>query len=111
MNTNELVWNAQIAQSFLKGKALSVSLQFYDILKKQSNISRSITAMQRSDTEYNAINSYVMLHATYRLNIFGGKGANMGGPEGGFNRGGRPTRGGFSGNRGGRGGFGGPRFD
>ncbi len=111
MNTNELVWNAQIAQSFLKGKALSVSLQFYDILKKQSNISRSITAMQRSDTEYNAINSYVMLHATYRLNIFGGKGANMGGPDGGFNRGGRPTRGGFGGNRGGRGGFGGPRFD
>ena len=29
--------------------------------------------MQRSDTEYNAINSYVMVHAIYRLNLFGGK--------------------------------------
>nr|MCR5456372.1 outer membrane beta-barrel protein [Bacteroidales bacterium] len=31
MNTDELVWNAQISQSFLKGKALTVSVQFYDI--------------------------------------------------------------------------------
>ena len=29
--------------------------------------------MRRSDTEYNAINSYVMLHAVYKLNLFGGK--------------------------------------
>lgn len=109
LNTNEFVWNAQIAQSFLKGKPLSVMLQFYDILKNQSNISRSLTAMQRSDTEYNAINSYVMLHVNYRLNLFGGK---MGGPgmgQGGHgNFGGRGSRGGGFGRP--RGGFGGPRF-
>ncbi|WP_288319211.1 TonB-dependent receptor [Xylanibacter caecicola] len=73
MNTNELIWNAQISQPFLKGNALNVSLQFYDILHNQSNFSRTINAMQRSDTQYNSINSYAMLHVVYRLNLFGGK--------------------------------------
>ena len=91
MNTNELVWNAQISQSFLRGKPLSVMLQFYDILDNQSNFSRSISSMQRSDTQYNSINSYVMLTAVYRLNIFGGKQSRgeMHGPGPGHERGGR----------------------
>lgn len=83
MNTNEFVWNAQISQSFLKGKPLTVSLQWYDILQNQSTISRSISAMMRSDTEYNSINSYGMLKVTYRFSAFGGKSARpMGGPGG-----------------------------
>ena len=104
MNTNELIWNAQLSQSFLRGNALTVSLQFYDILHEQSTFSRTITAMQRSDTEYNAITNYAMLHVIYKLNIFGGM-SNMRGPGG---PGGRGGRGGFGGGRGGgRGGFGG----
>ena len=107
MNTNELVWNLQLSQSFLKGNALTVSLQFYDILRNQSNFSRVINAMQRSDTQYNSINSYAMLHAVYRINLFGGKSKGAArpdrpgrpggdGPRGnGF--GGRPFRGGFGG--------------
>ena len=74
MNTNELIWNAQLSQSFLKGRPLTVMLQFYDILHNQSNFSRSISAMSRSDVQYNSINSYVMLHVNYRFNAFGGKG-------------------------------------
>ena len=117
MNTNELIWNAQISQTFLKGKPLTVSLQFYDILHQQSNYSRSVNAMQRSDTEYNNINSYAMLHVIYRLNIFGGKEAReqMRGPGGpGDRRGFGGGRGGFGGGRGGwgggrPGGFGGRR--
>lgn len=70
MNTNELVWNAQISQSFLKGRPLTVSLQWYDILNRQSNISRVINAQMRSDSWNNAINSYLMVHVIYRLNIF-----------------------------------------
>lgn len=73
MNTNELIWNAQLSQSFLKRKAATVSIQWYDILRERSNISRSITAMQRSDTWSNAINSYVMVHFIYRLNLLGNK--------------------------------------
>lgn len=73
MNTNELVWNAQIAQSFLKNKAATISIQFYDILQKQSNISRTLTATQRTDSWSNAINSYFMVHFIYKLNIINGK--------------------------------------
>ena len=73
LNTNELVWNAQLSHSFLRSQALTLSLQFYDILQRQSNLSRTINAMQRADIEYNSINSYAMLHVIYRLNIFGGK--------------------------------------
>ena len=116
LNTNELIWNAQISQSFLKGRPLTVMLQFYDILNEMSNFSRSINAMRRSDTSYNSINSYAMLHVVYRMNVFGSRearrgmrGRNFGGfpgmPEGGGGRGGR---GGFGGGRGG--GFGGGGF-
>lgn len=73
MNTNELLWNAQISQSFLKNKAATISIQFYDILHEQSNVSRVINATRRSDTWSNAINSYCMVHFIYKLNIFGGK--------------------------------------
>ena len=97
MNTNELVWNAQISQGFMKGKPLTVMLQFFDLLGQQSNFSRSITAMQRSDTEFNAVNSYIMLRVQYRLNLFGGKEARQqmrqgrgDGPGGGRYGGGRP---------------------
>ena len=80
MNRDELIWNAQIAQDFLKGNAATVSVQFYDILKNQSNISRTISAAMRQDTEYNAIYSYCMVHFIYRLNLFGGKQGEQGGP-------------------------------
>lgn len=73
MNTNELVWNAQLSQGFLRGKPLTVMIQFYDLLHQQSTLSRALTAMARTDTEYNSINSYAMLHVIYRLNLIGGK--------------------------------------
>ena len=123
MNTNELIWNAQLSQSFLKGRSLIVSLPLYDILHQQSNFSRAINAYSRTDTEYNAITSYAMLHVIYRFNAFGGKAARQGmgnrgpgegGPEGGrpggYGRPGGGGPGGFGGGgRPGGGGFGGPR--
>lgn len=95
MNTNEFVWNAQVSQSFLKGSPLTISLQLYDILHNMSSVSRTITALQRSDVSYNTINSYAMLHVIYKVNLFGGKNA-KGGPEGGPGRpGGMMPMGGF----------------
>ena len=96
MNTNELIWNAQVSQGFLRGRALTVSLQFYDILANQSNFSRTVSAMSRSDVQYNSISSYAMLHVVYRLNIFGGKQARQGNRFPGGGRGDRP---GFGGGR------------
>lgn len=101
MNTDELIWNAQLSQSFLKGNAATVSLQWYDILRERSNISRSLSATQRTDTWTNAINSYVLVHFIYKLNLMGGRNA-MGG--------GQDRHGGPGGPRRGPGGFGGPRF-
>ena len=130
LNTNELIWNAQLAQGFLKGKPLTVTLQFYDILHQMSNFSRTINAMRRSDTSYNSINSYAMLHVIYRINLFGSRearrgmrgfggdfgmppgdggmrGGGFGGGRGGNRGGNRGGGGGRGGNRGG--GFGGGR--
>lgn len=111
MNRDELIWNAQISQSLFKGAA-SLSVEAYDILKKQSTIMRSLSANGRSVNQYNAINSYVMVHFIYRLNIFGGRNARdqRRGPDGpgGF-QGPPPGGGGFGGGRPGGGGFGGGR--
>ncbi len=99
LNNNELIWNAQIAQTFLKGAA-TISFEMYDILKQQSNITRSLTSSGRSVYQYNGVNSYCMVHFLYRLNIFGSKaardkvmnreggfgGRGFGGPGGGHGR-------------------------
>jgi len=113
LNTNELIWNAQLSHSFLKGKKLTVMLQWYDILHEQTNFSRTVNANGWTDREVNAITSYAMLHVSYRLNFFGGQNSERGrggwGEDGGGNRGGgRSGRGGGGwGGRGGGGGFGG----
>lgn len=73
MNTNELIWNGQLSKTFLRSKTLVVALNFYDLLREQSNYERYVGATSRSDTRYNSINSYAMLHVRYRLNMFGGK--------------------------------------
>ena len=105
LNTNELIWNAQLSHSFLRGKKLTVMLQWYDILAQQSNFSRTVNANGWTDREVNAITSYAMLHVSYRLNVFGG---NNGGGRGNW-EGGGGRRGGGEGGRGGGGGRGGFR--
>lgn len=94
-DSNELIWNAQVSKNFLKNKA-TLRFKIYDILKEQSNLSRTISESMMSDTEYNTLGSYFMVHFVYRLNTLGGKaprtqgggpggrgGRGMGGPGGG----------------------------
>ena len=121
MNTNELIWNAQISYRFLYKKQATISLQAYDILHQRSNISRNITAYSRSDRETNSIYSYVMAHFIWRFNLWGNRQARRdlremrnfmnevpeGGEGGRRGRGGEGGRGGRGGGRGGGGGFGG----
>ena len=101
LNTNELLWNAQLSHSFLRSKALTVMIQWYDILHEQTNFSRTVNANGWRDQEVNAITSYAMLHVSYRMNFFGGR-------NGGGGFGGRGGRRGFGGD--GPGGFGGGGF-
>lgn len=136
MNTNELIWNAQVSYRFLRKKNMTATLQVYDILNQRSNISRSISAYSRRDTENNSVHSYFMGTLIYRFNTFGSRQArqnlrqqrmesgyyerpdagasrgerNEGGQrgEGGGQRGG--NGGGQRGGNGGAGGFGGGRM-
>ena len=80
-NTTEMIWNAQISQQILPRRRLVATLQFYDLLGQQSNFSRQLSANSRSDREYNAVNSYVMLHIVYQLRNFGGKRGRIGGGQ------------------------------
>lgn len=116
-NNSELIWNAQLSQSFWK-RALTLSLQVYDILGQQKSFSYNVMATRTSETYYNSITQYVMFHVVFNFRSFGGRAARdarrerreNGGwqrPEGGF-PGGRPG-GGFGGGRPG-GGFGGGGF-
>ena len=115
LNTNELLWNAQLSHSFLRSKALTVMLQWYDILRQQTNFSRTVNANGWRDQEVNTITSYAMLHVSYRLNLFGagndgGRGEGRRGRRGGWGDGPRDWGngpGGFGGGPGG--GFGGGR--
>ena len=68
MNTNELVWNARLSKRVLHNK-LTFMLDGFDILGNLSNVRRTINAQGRTESYYNVIPSYVMLHAIYRLNI------------------------------------------
>lgn len=70
---NVILWNAQISKNFLKNKQATLRFKIYDILKQQSNLSRTVTSNYTQDTEYNTLNSYFMFHFVYRLNTFGGK--------------------------------------
>lgn len=102
MNRDELIWNASLSFSFLKGNKASLSLAAYDILHQRSTVSRSMSATSRTDTESKNITSYFMATLTYRLSLFGDRSARQGmrGGMGGFG-------GGFGGFGGGMGGFGG----
>ena len=104
MNTDELIWNASLSFSFLKGNKASLSLAAYDILHQRSTVSRSMSATSRTDTESKNITSYFMATLTYRLSLFGDRNARQSmrgrGGMGGFG-------GGMGGFGGGMGGFGG----
>ena len=109
MNRDELIWNASLSFSFLKGNKASLSLAAYDILHQRSTVSRSMSATSRTDTESKNITSYFMATLTYRLSLFGDRSARQGmrGGMGGFGGGMGGFGGGMGGFGGGMGGFGG----
>jgi hypothetical protein len=79
---DEVMWNASASKSFLKGNQATLRFKIYDILQQRSNISRNVTATGYTDSEYNTLNSYFMVHFIYRFSIFKG-GASMSDAMGG----------------------------
>lgn len=109
MNTDELVWNARISKSLLKGK-LTLMLDAFDLLHNLSNIRYSVNAQGHTETYSNVIPSYALFHVVWKFTKNkGDKGKSSAGapemdaPRGGFgpgNGGGqRPAGGGFGGGR------------
>lgn len=66
INTNELVWNAQMSRSFLKG-ALTAKLQAFDILHDLSSTYYSVNAQGRSEMWFNCTPRYLMLALAYKF--------------------------------------------
>lgn len=69
MNTNDLVWNARLTKRLMKGRLL-LMVDGFDILGNLSNIRRTINAQGRTETYYNVISSYAMLHIQYNFSKF-----------------------------------------
>jgi len=66
MNTDDLVWNAQLSRSFLKGR-LTAKLIAFDLLHQLSSINYSVNAQGRTETWYNCIPRYAMLTLSYKF--------------------------------------------
>ena len=67
MNSDDLVWNASLSQSFLKGK-LVARLEGFDLLHQLSNTKYSVNAQGRVETWNRSLPNYVMLHLQWMFN-------------------------------------------
>lgn len=68
LNDDRLVWNARVAKSILRGN-MTFALDGFDILGQLSNVRLVLNAQGRTETRYNTLPRYAMLHIIYRLNI------------------------------------------
>ena len=67
LNTTDLVWNARLSYSLMKGK-LQLMLDGFDMLHNLSNVTYNVNAQARTETYVNVLPRYLMLHAQYRFN-------------------------------------------
>lgn len=65
-DTNDLIWNASLARSFVKGR-LTLKLRVFDLLHQLTNVRYAINAQGRTETWQNSIPSYAMLSVAYKL--------------------------------------------
>ena len=67
MNTDELIWNASLSKTFLKGN-LIFTLKGTDLLGNLKNRQFNINEQGRTETFNNVIPRYAMLSVSYRFN-------------------------------------------
>lgn len=68
MNTDDLIWNARLSKRLLKNR-LSIMVDGFDLLGQLSNIKRVLNAQGRTETWYNSIQRYAMLHILYKFSV------------------------------------------
>lgn len=66
MNTDDLVWNASLSRSFLKGR-LTAKLMAFDILHQLSSTQYNVNAQGRTETWHNCIPRYALLTLGYKF--------------------------------------------
>ena len=66
MNTNNLVWNARLERTFGK---FTIIADGFDLLGKLSNVRKVINAQGRTETWYNTVPRYAMMHIMYKLHF------------------------------------------
>lgn len=66
MNTDDIVWNAQLSRSFMKG-LLTAKVTAFDILHQLSTVRYNINAQGRTETWYRSIPRYVMFSLAYKF--------------------------------------------
>lgn len=66
MNTEELVWNARLTKSVMKGRML-FAVEGFDILGELSSRRFHINSQGRTETWTNTIPRYVMFSVTFNL--------------------------------------------
>lgn len=74
-------WNAQISYSLLHDKSLTFSVRAYDLLGMKKNVTRSVSANQITDNEYNDLSRYVMFGVTWKFNTLTSKKSNVNLPD------------------------------
>lgn len=70
LNTDNLVWNASIARSFMK-KKLTARLEMFDLLHQLTNTNIYINAQGRYENVTNTLPRYAMLHLQWNFNTMG----------------------------------------
>lgn len=67
-NKSQLLWSASLTKLLFRNKGL-LKLNVYDILNNKSNIIRTQTSNEVSDTRTNSMRQYILLSFLYRFNL------------------------------------------
>ena len=67
LNTSDVVWNARLTKSVMKGSIILV-VDAYDMLRQLSNITYTVNAQARTEVVTNVVPAYVLFHVQYRFN-------------------------------------------
>ena len=66
MNDDEFVWNANLTKAV--SNKFSISLEAFDLLGQRKNVVRFVNAQSNTESIYNNLRQYIMLHLTLSLN-------------------------------------------